>query len=52
MHAIADPFIALKTCQMSPLPSLSLVGVTNPLFDTFPIDIWADGNCQKMGWWT
>ena len=27
-----------------------VVGVTNPVFDIFPIEIWADGNCQKLGW--
>ena len=25
-----------------------IVGVTNPVFDIFPIEIWADGNCQKL----
>ena len=34
----------------SRLMGVPLVGVTNPVFDTFPIDIWPDGNCQKLGW--
>ena len=33
--------------KLTPPP---LVGVTIPFFDTFPIDIGPDGNCQKRGW--